>query len=259
MKALRLALLTAAVGLVVAAAPARAGLTLVSGPDQGTFATNNFGFTGAGSAVNPTGLYWDGPVVGSETFRAHNAGFAPVAILFVFGANGAVSTYADSTAGAYDNVEDTQIGVLNMSGATLSSFKLNGPGGGSGFIAFDGDGISNPNNATSMSTAHGAGAPSNASDLSSGIYGGPMTFFSLTQGGPSFTSSTASSVFVNLIGGLANGSSTYFSLEGDPNALSGIGVVPNPPVPEPASLTLLGVGAVSLVGYAWRRRKALKA
>jgi hypothetical protein len=28
------------------------------------------------------------------------------------------------------------------------------------------------------------------------------------------------------------------------------------PTPEPASLTLLGIGAVSLLAYAWRRRRS---
>jgi hypothetical protein len=35
--------------------------------------------------------------------------------------------------------------------------------------------------------------------------------------------------------------------------LSGLGS--NPTVPEPASLTLVGIGAASLAGYKWRRRK----
>ena len=42
---------------------------------------------------------------------------------------GAISTYTDSSAGAYDNVEDTQIGVLNLSGTALTSIKLTGPSG----------------------------------------------------------------------------------------------------------------------------------
>jgi len=30
-------------------------------------------------------------------------------------------------------------------------------------------------------------------------------------------------------------------------------------VPEPSSLTLLGIGAISLLGYGWRRRKRVTA
>ena len=60
--------------------------------------------------------------------------------------------------------------------------------------------------------------------------------------------------------------SRVFGAEGAPNATSGtadsLGLIAqfqfsaeSPAVPEPATLTLLSVGAVSLVGYGWRRRQ----
>jgi hypothetical protein len=54
------------------------------------------------------------------------------------------------------------------------------------------------------------------------------------------------------------GLGAVFVLGGNNQALYGYSeftVGPTSAVPEPASLTLLGIGAVGLVGYGWRRRK----
>ena len=53
---------------------------------------------------------------------------------------------------------------------------------------------------------------------------------------------------------------TWGSVSGDHrqlfiNALLNAGGSGEPPVPEPATLTLLGVGAAGLLGYGWRRRR----
>jgi hypothetical protein len=231
--------------LCAAAAPAHAGLVLVAGPDQGTFSTNNFGFgaTGVGTAANANANYYSGPVVGSETYGSH-LNNAPVSLLFVFGANGQISTYADSQVGAYDNSDDTQIGVLNRSGGTLTSFMLTSAT--SGPFAFDGDGISG-----------GYSAPSNASDKSTGLYGGPLTYFTLNAPGSAgnFQTTNSSSIFANFLGGLPNGSSTYFSLEGNPSSLTSLGGGGGMfTVPEPASMTIAATGALMLLACSWLRR-----
>ncbi len=252
MKFVRLAAIVLATALVVQA-PAHADLVLASGPNQGSF-TNNFGFgaDGTGSATNPNADYYTGPNVGSETFGPHldsgaNPHTAPVAILFVFGSNGAISTYTDKTVGAYDNVEDTQIGVLNLSGGTLNSMQLSATH--SGVFGFDGDGISS---GTSGGYAAGAGAPGNSSDPSK--YGGPMTYFTLLNGSKIGASGSSTLIAnANFIGGLASGDSTYFSLEGTPSDLSDLGG--GSAVPEPASMVMAATGALTLLGYGWRRRK----
>ncbi|HTU92413.1 MAG TPA: PEP-CTERM sorting domain-containing protein, partial [Gemmataceae bacterium] len=79
------------------------------------------------------------------------------------------------------------------------------------------------------------GPNSTASD-SGGIFwddnNGPSVAYSSTVG--------------NLYGTLGTGSnSEYFEIFGSPNASA---------TPEPASLTLLGIGAICSLGYGWRRR-----
>jgi hypothetical protein len=248
---------TALAGAVLAlAAPAQAALVKVAGPGDAAITgstVNNFGFggvNGVGVTTNANAMYWDNHT-GVETYNAHNSNFAPVAILFVFSANGAVSTYTDAAAGTYDAVEDTQIGVLNMSGHSLGSIQLTGA---SGYAGFDGDGISDGvgTNFSIASTAHGADAPGNANDPS--LYGGPSTWFTTTGGATiGHSGSSASTVNANFLGGLADGTSTYFSLEGLPGDLANLGVTTG--VPEPATVTMLGMGVVSLLGYRARRQK----
>ena len=173
----------------------------------------------------------------------------------MFGPNGQVSTYSDSTAGAYDDVEDTQIGVLNLSGGTLINFKMTATSGDP--FGFDGDGIGDTNGANTGGTATGAGAPTNSKDSSDGLYGGPITYFTLSAPGSTgdFSSTGNLSAYANFVGGLANGSSTYFSLEGNPSDLSNLGGGGGTiTTPEPSSMILGTIGALILFGFDWLRR-----
>jgi PEP-CTERM motif len=170
---------------------------------------------------NPNNYGWAGGGVDSP---------GEVAALFVFSTSG-ISTYFDSSVGPYDGADDTQVGVKVLSGATIHSLSLTGT---TNVFGFDGDGITT------------YGAPGNTSDTSG--YGGPITFFTNING--AMTSGTA-----NFIGGLAPGSSTFFSLEGPP---SSIGTV-TPMVPEPSSLLMAAISTIGMAGYyAVRRRRNLR-
>ena len=104
------------------------------------------------------------------------------AVLITINKNGAVTVATDPSIGPYDGSEDTLVGVVNKSGATVFGMFLQG----ANIFGFDGDG------------ANG------------GDYAGPGISFSLAD---------ANSGTVNFINGLDDGKSLWFSLEGPPSSI----------------------------------------
>jgi len=152
--------------------------------------------------------------------------------IITFGAGGAISTalnpvYMGSDPGPYDGTEDTYFGVINNSGAPISSIFLAAPGIG----GFDGDGI----------VSYGVpGLGGNAQDPSG--YGGPNAFF---------TNNLGNSLTVNFIAAIpGNGGTDVFSLE-ERVSLNNIVVG----APEPSTWAMMLLGFVGLAFAALRRNK----
>ena len=118
--------------------------------------------------------------------------------------DGSLRFRTDPSIKPYDNIEDTLIGVVNHSGATIFGISLTGPG----VFSFDGDGAGDPTGAF-----WAAGSPFGA------FPGGPFGATQYEGPGVSFSIVDGSSGIVNFAGGLADGKSLWFSLEGSPQQI----------------------------------------
>ncbi len=133
------------------------------------------------------------PALGSDT---------GCALLIVFNPNGSISILVDPTQGPYDDDDDTLVGVYNNSGKTQTSVTLSGIGvTGAPIFQFESDGLCTFAPFTGSSFCAGAYYQSDPGD-----YAGPNNTFTNISG----DQTTGTVVFT---GGLANGATTYFSLE----------------------------------------------
>jgi hypothetical protein len=161
-------------------------------------------------------------------------------VLITFGAGGTVTTTFPNAASSYDSGgDDNLIGILNNSGATITSITLTSST--DDIFAFDGDGICGDVNGAQTTTVPGytfvgGGNPCVNSTDPSG-YGGPYTLAAATN----VSDMTGTITFGN--GGLGNGGSSFFSLEGPVDLNLQVG----PGTPEPATFSLMGIAMCGLL------------
>ena len=178
-----------------------------------------------------------GCVFAGATFTASAASVCPstsdtntdCGFIVTINPGGTISTAAVPGANPYDGNDDALVGIVNNSGAVFNgSFSLSGSSVDGGIFEFEGDGICTYVNASYCATA------------ATGYEGPGVTFSNI--------SSDYSTGTIN-VANLAAGATTYFSLEGAPGNIQGIGT------PEPASLSLFGLGAAGAFMFL-RKRKA---
>jgi hypothetical protein len=157
--------------------------------------------------------------------------------IITIGPGGSITGSPVTGANPYDGADDALIGVINNSGAVFTgSFTLTGSGNGGGLFGFDGDGICIYTSAPYCATAATG-------------YEGPLNTFSNIM-----TTTVFDDTGTVHITGLADGATTYFSLESSPASINnGGGPVITPGTPEPSTILLLGGGIVALAVRRWKR------
>jgi hypothetical protein len=154
-------------------------------------------------------------------------------VLITFGSGGSIVTTNPNTNGFYDSgAEDNLVGIVNNSGSTL--FSINLSSATQNIFGFDGDGVCGGG----FTFAAGPNCTGHLAADTSG-YGGPGVTFTAIS--PTLRSGT-----VNFAGGIANGGTAFFSLEGPVDLAHGGS---NPTVPESATSSLLvgGLGILFLM------------
>ena len=157
--------------------------------------------------------------------------------------NASIGAGPGSAQGPYDGIEDVYVGVVNNFSGPVTALTLHGTDtSNGGSFAFDGDGI-------------GAytGVGTNATDTSSGKYGGPNAYFTnITCSG-----GLCNDGVVNFIGGIqGNEALDIFSLEGGIDVANFQVRVGSVPLPSTWAMMLAGFAGLGYLAFRGKKKSS---